>query len=178
MLEVFNSDAPARERRGAMGECFGKDVEIRTLGKNVVTTKGAGVLDAVAGASDRVERAEPRLRVFMEAEKGPTMCLDVYAADETPGISAVVKGQPAPTVVLYRVAKNLITHAWLAPDRDGFLDKWAAVTEDDLLQSKAMTHVNTILTDDDLMCIDEEKEKPSSWELHFHNYHPTHVPTI
>mmetsp|Transcript_6139 Transcript_6139/g.25724 ORF Transcript_6139/g.25724 Transcript_6139/m.25724 type:complete len:280 (-) Transcript_6139:1214-2053(-) len=129
------------------------------------------------GRDERADaRAEPKLRVFMEpgaddadAQRppdadDPTLCLDVYPADETPGLSAVVKGRPAPTVVLWRAHRNVLTHAWLAPDRDGFATDWAAVTEDSLLNAtKLMTHVNAVLTD----------HLPASktyWDFHFNNY--------
>lgn len=184
LLEVFNSDAPPAIRRAAIGDCCLEDgLEVAILtGDRRVTTSGHAAVDAVAAASDRVTRAEPRLRVFMEPGRSeddntpqkaevPTLCLDVYAADETPGLSAVVKGKPMPTVVLYRAQSNHLTHAWIAPDRDGFAKDWQSVSEDGLLESKAMSQVNAVLAD-------QLPKGYDFWDFHFHNYHPSHVPAI
>ena len=44
-------------------------------------------------------------------------------------------GKAADTAVLYRVARNVITHAWLAPDRDGLAEKGEAVGEAECLSA-------------------------------------------
>ena len=93
----------------------------------------------------------------------PTLCLDVYAKAEAPGLSAVLKGQPATTLVLWRARNNKITHAWVAPEREGFANDWKAVSEESVLNSKAMAATNEIL----------EVELPKGrdfWDFHFNNY--------
>ena len=102
--------------------------------------------------SSRRTSAEARLRVFAELAAAPldddgdgdganggaptpppaaaTFVLDFYRAGQAPGLAAVLKGgKAADTAVLYRVARNVITHAWLAPDRDGLAEKGEAVGE-------------------------------------------------
>ena len=89
--------------------------------------------------------------------------LDVYPADAAPGLAAVVKGAKATTVVLWRAQRNKLTHAWVAPDQEGYDKDWPAVTEDAVLTSKAMAATNEILAD-------ELPEGRDYWNFHFNNY--------
>ena len=101
-----------------------------------------------------------------ETPPGPgdaSLCLDVYAKGEAPGLAAVLKGAPATTLVLWRAQGNKITHAWVAPEREGFENDWAAVSEESVLESRAMAATNEIL----------EAELPPGrdfWAFHFNNY--------
>ena len=117
-----------------------------------VSVAGAKAVAEVVAASPRRTSAETRLRVFAELAAAPsdddgdgdganggaptpppaaaTFVLDFYRAGQAPGLAAVLKGgKAADTAVLYRVARNVITHAWLAPDRDGLAEKGEAVGE-------------------------------------------------
>mmetsp|Transcript_6392 Transcript_6392/g.9547 ORF Transcript_6392/g.9547 Transcript_6392/m.9547 type:complete len:299 (-) Transcript_6392:181-1077(-) len=175
VLEIFNSDAPTPARRAALSDCF-DNVQVATLtGERRISIVGEAAINAITNASERIERAEPKLRVFMEAgtdhddnqqqvmQHEPTLCLDAYAAGETPGLAAIVKGKPAPTIVLWRVEKNKITHAWIAPDKDNFAQDWASVTEERFLDSKAMNLTNTVLAS-------ELPQDCQYWDFHFNNY--------
>ena len=133
---------------------------------------GAGAVAAIVSASSRLAEASPKIRVFMEAgdeaERPPnkgdaSLTLDVYPKDNAPGLSAVVKGSPATTLVLWRAQNNHITHAWVAPERDGFDADWTTVTEERLLESKAMVAVNELLAL-------ELPDGKDYWDFHFHNY--------
>ena len=91
----------------------------------------------------------------------PTYVLDFYQAGEAPGLAAVVKGgKQADTVVLFRVSSNVITHAWLAPDRDAFAARWSSVTEGEVLASKAASAMLDVL----------EEQRATEFALHFNNY--------
>ena len=175
VLEVFNSDAPPAARRGALAGCFadaGLAVAPLRAGNRPSSGAGPSAVDAIVAASSRLGRATPRVRVFMEAgdeaetPPGPgdaSLCLDVYAKGEAPGLAAVLKGAPATTLVLWRAQGNKITHAWVAPEREGFENDWAAVSEESVLESRAMAATNEIL----------EAELPPGrdfWAFHFNNY--------
>ena len=134
-----------------------------------VSVAGAKAVGGVVAASSRVTSAEARLRVFAELATTPsgddgdgganagaptppaaatTFVLDFYRAGEAPGLAAVKKGgKAADTAVLYRVAGNVITHAWLAPDRDGLVAKGKAVGEAECLRSKPATAMREVLTE-------------------------------
>lgn len=170
VLEIFNSDAPPADRAAALSSCFAQDLVVAPLrqGERPPAMSGARAVDAVASAAGRGE-ADVKLRIYMEpggGEPAPdetTFCLDVYPADQAPGLSAVIKGVPADTVVLWRARHNHITHAYVAPDRDGLSAHWEAVTEATLLESRIFVAGNELLTAD----------LPASrnfWEFHFHNY--------
>ena len=175
LLEVFNSDAPPAARKGALESCFGEaglTVAALRAGARPPSAKGGAAVGAIVAASSRIGDAAPSVRVYMEAgdedesppkPDEPTLVLDVYPADAAPGLAAVVKGQPATTLVLWRAAKNKLTHAWVAPDRDGYADDWAAVTEDAVLQSRAMAATNEILAD-------ELPPGRDYWNFYFNNY--------
>lgn len=171
VLELFNSDAPPSALSDALGSCFDEAFIVAPLrqGDRPPAMSGRRAVEAVTTASARVELAEPKLRIFMEAgggDKGSdevTFCLDVYPANQAPGLSAVVKGSPADTFVLWRAHRNKLTHAFVAPDRDGLGTDWAAVTEQTLMNSRAITAANELLVAD----------LPSSreyWEFYFNNY--------
>lgn len=178
VLEIFNSDAPAGPRSLALSSCF-ESLVVAPLrqGERPPTMSGDRAVDAVVSARS-VQGAEPKVRIFMEAGGGEeeareggdgedevTFCLDLYPVNCAPGLSAVVKGKPADTFVLWRATKNKITHAYVAPDRDGnFGANWAAVTETAIVDSKrVMGAVNELLTID----LPQGREY---WEFHFNNY--------
>jgi hypothetical protein len=91
------------------------------------------------------------------------LVLDVYAAGAAPGLAAVVKGQPATTLVLWRCCDNKLTHAWVAPDRDAYADDWAAVDEDRFLASCAMAATNEVLAE-------QLPAGRTYWNFHWNNY--------
>lgn len=171
VLEVFNSDAPPSVLAAALGSCFDQAFIVAPLrqGDRPPAMSGRRALEAVTTASARVELAEPKLRIFMEpggGEKGSdevTFCLDVYPANQAPGLSAVVKGSPADTFVLWRAHRNKLTHAFVAPERSGFGTDWSAVSEQMLMNSRAITAANELLAAD----LPSNREY---WEFYFNNY--------
>lgn len=173
LLELFNSDLTDRPQK--LTKCFAAGdaftVAVLRMGevdKRPVTLKGTKAVGAVVAASSRLASAEVRLRLFVDTGvTAQSFALDWYRAGEAPGLAAVKKGGiQADTVVLYRVSGNVITHAWLAPDRDAFVARWENVTESDVLASKAASAMMDVL---------EECGSPEA-SFHFNNY--CDIPTI
>jgi hypothetical protein len=154
MIENFNSDSATRDKM--ITECFDTAAfsiaALRGGGADKRQVVGAGA-KAVGGIVTAASRRSASVYAFMRvaADDGgasaATFVLDFYRAGESPGLAAMKAGKPVDTAVLYRVEGNVITHAWLAPDRDGLMAQGKELGEAECLRSKSAAAMRDVLTE-------------------------------